>query len=91
MLVERAMADDDPFDLGHSLAVMIPVAMRDAVAAFIEQESAAAELIAAIPELAPYPAWVGEFISGIQERFTPTDDGDELGDTTVTPEVPGGV
>lgn len=74
MLVERAMADDDPFDLGHSLAVMIPVAMRNAVGAFIEQESAAADLIAAIPELAPYPAWVGEFINGIRERFNPTDD-----------------
>jgi hypothetical protein len=88
MLVERAMADDDPFDLGHSLAVMIPVAMRDAVAAFIEQESAAAELIAAIPELSPYPAWVGEFINGIRERFNPTEEPDD--DEVVEPPIVSG-
>jgi hypothetical protein len=88
MLVERAMVDDDPFDLGHSLAVMIPVAMRDAVAAFIEQESAAAELIAAIPELSPYPAWVGEFINGIRERFNPTEEPDD--DEVVEPPIVSG-
>lgn len=81
MLVERAMADDDPFDLGHSVALMIPVAMRDSVAAFIERESAAAEVIAAIPELAPYPAWVTGFVDGIRERYNPTEDDDADGES----------
>lgn len=76
MLVERAMADDDPHDLGYSVALMIPMTVRNAVAAFIAQENAAAEVIAAIPALAPYPAWVGEFIEGVRERFNPSEDED---------------
>ncbi len=87
MLVEHAMADDDPFDLGHSVAVLIPFGMRNAVAAFIERDTAAAEVIAAIPALSPYPAWVGEFIDGVRERYNPLADDDDGGEEKPSPEA----
>ncbi len=44
-------------------------------------------LIAAIPALSPYPAWVGEFIDGVRERYNPLADDDDGGEEKPSPEA----
>ena len=90
-LVERARNDDDPYDLGRSVASVIPITMRNAASAFALREDAAAQILAAVPALAPYPAWVNEFVEGVHDHFHGADDEDEddapdgVVDTGVTP------